>query len=66
MSNLIDIEQMAENIRNGLDEAERRLTELRDQRSAINDEIKRILGDVKALERLQRAVTPRDQDGADE
>jgi len=59
----INVENIAAQVRQALDDAEARLEELRSQRLAINAEIRQILDEVKRLTKLDKAVTPKDHDG---
>lgn len=59
----LDVETLAAEIRGALDEAHDRVAKLSAERDAIRTELKQIRVDIQRLERLRKAVTPRDQNG---
>jgi predicted nucleic acid-binding Zn-ribbon protein len=62
----VNVDTLANEIRVALDAAHARIDKLREERLALNVELKNILAEIKRLERLQRAVTPRSQNGPDD
>jgi uncharacterized coiled-coil DUF342 family protein len=59
----MDVETLAGQVNQALDEAEQQINALRTERSKINAELKQLLVEVHRLERLRKAVTPRRHDG---
>lgn len=62
----VDVEHIAAEVRAAHDQAERQLELLRTERERINAEIKLVLLKLRQISRLNRAVTPRSQNGPDE